>query len=270
MKLRYFFVGFALMFIMQRLEAQNPWKIEAEHFSRDNYFGVTIANGMLGIVSSPDPLKSSNVVLAGSYDNFARGRVSNFMEGFNMLNTLIAIDQEEIEFSNISLFKQNLDMRKASFNTSFQFEDKAIIETSMQSLRQLPFCAMQTIIITPLKDIKLYVANQHETPKAFRDPKMMTNDIKSELIRLITTQAKSPSGKFDVCASSTFLFPNAEKPRLTNSIPDNDLHLAEFQIELKKGQVYEFSVVGATLTSEHHPDPLNEAERLTIYAALEG
>ncbi len=32
----------------------------------------------------------------------------------------------------------------------------------------------------------------------------------------------------------------------------------------------QYSIVGSSITSAHHDDPLNEAERLTIFAKLQG
>jgi trehalose/maltose hydrolase-like predicted phosphorylase len=51
---------------------------------------------------------------------------------------------------------------------------------------------------------------------------------------------------------------------------DNNMHLMKFKKKLSAGTTYHFSVVGSALTSAHNDDPLNEAERLTIFATLEG
>ncbi len=44
----------------------------------------------------------------------------------------------------------------------------------------------------------------------------------------------------------------------------------KFSRTLHAGQSYRFSIAGSSITSAHHDDPLNEAERLTIFAKLEG
>ena len=62
------------------------WKIKADKIDPSNYYGITVANGMIGIVSSPEPFKIKDVVLAGAYDLYGRGRVSNFLRSFNLLN----------------------------------------------------------------------------------------------------------------------------------------------------------------------------------------
>ena len=51
---------------------------------------------------------------------------------------------------------------------------------------------------------------------------------------------------------------------------DNNMHLMKFSKKIKAGDTYRFSVAGSSITSAHHDDPLNEAERMTIYAKLEG
>ena len=52
--------------------------LRADPVDPAKYNGVTVANGMLGLVSSTEPLQVKTVVLAGTYDQYGRGRVSNF------------------------------------------------------------------------------------------------------------------------------------------------------------------------------------------------
>ena len=51
---------------------------------------------------------------------------------------------------------------------------------------------------------------------------------------------------------------------------DYNMHLLKFTKTLKAGETYKFSVVASATSTEHYNDPLNEAERLTIFAKLEG
>lgn len=48
------------------------------------------------------------------------------------------------------------------------------------------------------------------------------------------------------------------------------MHLMKFSKKIKAGETYRFSIAGSSITSAHHDDPLNEAERATIFAKLEG
>ncbi|UOQ76390.1 glycoside hydrolase family 65 protein [Hymenobacter sp. 5516J-16] len=91
-------------------------------------------------------------------------------------------------------------------------------------------------------------------------------------LSLLTSSAKSPTGKLLLCASTSFLFEEShgQEPRIIHEMWDNNMHLMKFSKALKAGQTYAYAVAGSSITSAHHPDPLNEAERLTIFARLEG
>jgi trehalose/maltose hydrolase-like predicted phosphorylase len=105
---------------------------------------VTVANGMIGIVSSPEPFKVKDVVLAGAYDLYGRGRVSNFLRSFNLLNMTMDIDGRRVDARSVSNMVQELDMKQASFTTSFSVGDKAEISYTYYSLRcEKRYCSQQ-------------------------------------------------------------------------------------------------------------------------------
>lgn len=254
--------------------AQDPWKISASNFDPRNYYGITVANGMIGIVSSPEPFKVKDVVLAGAYDQYGRGRVSNFLRSFNLLNMNLDIDGRRVDASTAKNMVQELDMRKAAFTTKFDVGDKASVQYTYYSLRHLPYTVLMDVTITPKKDITIGGASVMEAPDALRDVQNYYNEIDRPhvTISLLTSSAKSPTGKLLMCASNTFLFGEAhgKEPRVIHEMWDNNMHLLKFSKQLKAGETYRFSIAGSSITSTHHDDPLNEAERLTIFAKLEG
>lgn len=254
--------------------AQDPWKITASSINPNNYYGVTVANGMIGIVSSPEPFRVKDVVLAGAYDLYGRGRVSNFLRSFNLLNMRLDIDGRTINAANTSNFRQELDMRHASFTTTFDHGDKASITYTYYALRHLPFTVLMDITITAKKNITIGGASVMEAPDALKDVQNYYNEIDRPhvVISLLTSSAKSPTGKLLMCASNTFLFsePHGSEPRVIHEMWDNNMHLMKFSRSMKAGEIYRFSIAGSSITSSHHDDPLNEAERLTIFAKLEG
>jgi trehalose/maltose hydrolase-like predicted phosphorylase len=256
------------------LSAQDPWKIIADKIDPAHYYGITVANGMIGMVSSPEPLKIKDVVLAGAYDLYGRGRVSNFLRSFNLLNMNLDIDGNRISGNNVTNMKQELDMRHASFTSSFDYAGKASVTGTYYSLRQLPYTVLMDVSITAKKDIVITGASVMEAPDALKDVQNYYNEIDRPhvVISLLTSSAKSPTGKLLMCASNTFLFsePHGQEPRVIHEMWDNNMHLMKFSKTIKAGETYRFSVAGSSITSAHHDDPLNEAERLTIYAKLEG
>jgi trehalose/maltose hydrolase-like predicted phosphorylase len=266
-----------ILFVILQAKAQtkiDSWKISANKIDPSHYYGITVANGMIGIVSSPEPFKVKDVVLAGAYDQYGRGRVSNFLRSFNLLNMQLDIDGKRIGASDASDMQQELDMHHASFTTSFSYSDKATISYTYYSLRQLPFTVLMDITITAKKDISIGGASVMEAPDALKDVQNYYNEIDRPhvVISLLTSSAKSPTGKLLMCASNTFLFSetHGQEPRVIHEMWDNNMHLMKFSRKIKAGETYRFSIAGSSITSAHHDDPLNEAERMTIFAKLEG
>ena len=262
------------VFISFSALAQDEWVIRAGKPDPSKYYGITVANGMIGIVSAPEPFKVKDVVLAGAYDTYGRGRVSNFLRSFNLLNMTLDIDGKRVDGNSVQQFTQELNMRSGAFRGSFDMGDKASVEYTYYALRHLPFTVLMDVTVKAKKDITMGGASVMEAPDALRDVENYYNEIDRPhvVISLLTSTAKSPTGKLTMCASNTFLFPekHGEEPRVIHEMWDNNMHLMKFSRKLKAGETYRFSIAGSSITSAHHDDPLNEAERMTIFAKLEG
>jgi len=265
---------FSAILISYCVFSQDPWQIKAANINPNNYYGITAANGMIGIVSSPEPFKVKDVVLAGAYDLYGRGRVSNFLKSFNLLNMYLEVDGKRVDAKSVTNFQQSLDMQHAGFTTSFDYTDKASARTTYYALRHLPFTVLMDVEITAKKDITITGASIMEAPDALRDVQNYYNEIDRPhvTISLLTSSAKSPTGKLLMCASNTFLFaePHGKEPKVIHEMWDNNMHLMKFTRTIKAGETYHYSIAGSSITSAQHDDPLNEAERMTLYAKLEG
>jgi len=264
-----FFIFFFII-ISLTAQAQAPWILKADNVN-GRYYGETVANGAVGIVTSNTPFKIQDVVLAGAYDLYGRGRVSNFLKDFNLLNMRFQIDGA----LNVSAMTQQLNMHNGSFTTTFNDTDKATVTYTYYALRQLPYTVMMDVSVTAKKDITIDVANILSSPDAMKDVQNyfhQIDDLPHAMISLLTSTGKSPTGKLTMVASNTFLLPepDGEAPRLVNEEFDSNENILKFSKRIKAGEAYTFALVGSTLTSAQHDDPLNEAERLTIFAKLEG
>ena len=253
----------------------DTWKLTASKIDPSNYYGITVANGMVGIVSSSEPFKVKDVVLNGAFDLYGRGRVSNILKTFNFLNMYLEVDGARIEsFKQVQNYAQVLDMRHAYLTTSFDYADKASVSYTYYALRHLPYTALVDVTITAKKDIDITPASVMEAPDMLKDVQNYYNEIDRPHVRisLLTSTAKSPTGKLLMAASNSFLFdePHGSEPSVIHEMWDNSMHLLKFKKHLTAGQTYHFAVAGSAITSAHDDDPLNEAERLTIFAALEG
>lgn len=252
----------------------DPWKIVADKIDPAHYYGETVANGIIGIISSAEPLKCKDVVLNGAYDEYGRGRVSNFLRSFNLVNMNLDIDDHRIGPGDVSNMRQVLDMRHANLATTFDYQDKASISYTYYALRNLPYTVLVDVTITAKKDIQIIPASVMEAPDALRDVQNYYNQIDRPHVKLslLSSIAKSPTGKLTLASSTTFLFdePNGSEPELIHEMWDNNMHLAKFKKSLKGGTVYHFAIAGASITTAQNSDPLNEAERYVIYAKLQG
>ncbi len=255
-------------------QVDSSWIVEAKSIDPKNYFGVTVANGMIGLVSSQDPMKVKDVVLNGAYDYYQRGRVSNILKTFNHVNMNLEVDGQRISQSTISNYRQSLDMKQASLTTTFDVQDKVAVSHTLMALRHLPYTALTIVEIKAKKDVSITPMSVIEAPDHLNDVRNYFSEIDRPhvVIPLLTSVGKSPSGKLTVAVSNSFIFdePHGQEPRLIHEDWDYNMHLAKFTKQLKTGETYRFAVVSSATCSSQYNDPMNEAERLTIFAKLEG
>lgn len=254
--------------------SQSSWHVRADKINPDQYYGVTLANGVVGLVSSPEPFKVRDVVLNGTYDYYQRGRVSNILKTFNHVNMNLDIDGRRIGMKDVQNYVQQLDMKNAALETTFKVGDKASIKSTMMSLRHLPYSALTIMEITAHKDITITPMSVIEAPNHLMDVRNYYAEIDRPhvLIPLLSSVGLSPSGRVKVAASTSFIFEDKHglQPKIIHEDWDYNMHLAKFHKSLKAGETYTFSVVASTISSVQNEDPHNEAERLTIFAMLEG
>jgi protein-glucosylgalactosylhydroxylysine glucosidase len=254
--------------------AQQDWTIEATQINPDNYFGVTVANGMIGLVSSPEPMKVRDVVLNGVYDYYQRGRVSNILKTFNHINMNLDVDGQRIGPKDIQNYRQTLNMKDAVLTTTFDVGAKLSVTHTLVALRHLPYTALASVEITAKKNVRITPMSVIEAPNHLVDVRNTYSEIDRPhvTIPLLTSAGKSPSGRHTVAVSNSIIFSEAhgKEPDLIHEDWDYNMHLMKFNKDLKAGEKYQFWVVASATSTGSYNDPINEAERLTIFAKLEG
>ncbi|HZV64578.1 MAG TPA: glycoside hydrolase family 65 protein [Telluria sp.] len=261
-----------LLLLAPLAAADDGWTIAATRIDPANYHGVTVANGMIGLVSSSEPMKVKDVVLNGVYDSYGRGRVDNILKGFNFMNMTLDVDGRRVDAKAIANLTQRLDMQRALLVTEFDLPGKLHVRHEIAALRQLPFSAIASVELHALADVEVTPASVIEAPDVLREVKNLYAliDRPHASIGLTTSVGKSPSGKHTLAASTAFVFEGGERPALVHEDWDYQMHATKFTRKLQAGERYAFAVVGSVISSAQVADPHNEAERLTIYAALEG
>jgi trehalose/maltose hydrolase-like predicted phosphorylase len=268
---------YLLLFINLSTYAQKPigeWVISTQKIDPSEYYGITVANGIIGLVSSPEPLKVADVVLNGTYDYYQRGRVSNILKTFNHVNMALDINGIRLNGKNVKNYTQQLDMRKATLKSTFDYDNKASVKWELKALRHLPYTALSILTIEAKEDITITPISIIEAPNHLIDVRNFFSEIDRPHVKisLLSSQALSPTGKVKLAASNSFIFtePHLQTPILIHEDWDYNMHLAKFHKKLAAGETYTFAVVASACSSVQYEDPFNEAERLSIYAALEG
>lgn len=223
----------------------SPWHITAKNIDTNNYYGITVANGVVGMVSSPQPLKVEEVILNGVYDYYQRGRVSNILKTFSHMNMHLEVDGVRVEQNNVDDFQQHVNMKRAEFITTFSVKNKVNVIHKLVSLRNLPYTAMSIVEITALDDVLITPINFIESPNHISDVRNLYAEIDRPhvLIPLMTSVGFSP-GKKTIAASTSFIFPEKhdEEPKIIHEDWDYNMHLMKFKKRLVKGETYHVDV----------------------------
>lgn len=241
------------------------WCIEIQ--SRENYNGVTLANGRIGLVSGADLFAVSEIVLNGVYDREYAGGVSRLVRAPLYTGLQLKIEGQPVDHAAVSHWKQSLDMRHASLTTSVQYHGVRI-EYTLRALRNLPFMSLGEIAITPDKDVDIELVNKVSFPEELRDGKShfkMMRDAEAYMPALVA-EAESLTGMQQLATCSAFLFePGTAGEADTRKVKGEEGN-ASFSKRLKKGETFRCALVGAACSSRDFADPKGEAERMVVFA----
>jgi trehalose/maltose hydrolase-like predicted phosphorylase len=263
-----FFISLFALFMLHAY-AQNKtnlgWKITAK--THDPYVGITMANGRIGLLPSADLFKVKSIILNNVFDRSEEGGVSKILEGINFANLNLEIDGDKLNLSKVSNWQQTLNMKEASFTTSFNYKDKAKISYTIYALRQLAFTGMITVNIKALQPINIKASGLIATPEEYHDVKQTYAILRDAEIKMpvMQTTAKSRLGRHEVAASANFLF-KGDSPKVTHNIIDNNNQSLSFKTALKAKSTYQFAWFGAECTTQDFIYPDNESERMLILA----
>lgn len=252
----------------------STWRVTADRNKGNLEHGVTVANGTIGLVSDASPFQVKDVILNGVYDVYGRGRVSNILKAFNQFDFKLAVNDKLLDEHSARNIQQQLDMKKAVLTTEVNFEDKLVVSQEIVALRHLPYTGLINFELKATESVEFTFSNIIESPGHLREVQQYFQQIDRPhvLISLMSSVADSPSGNIKLAASNAVIFeePHGAEPSLIHEEWDQNAHLVKFNVSLKAGQTYRFAVVGSVCTTEHFSEPQNEAERLTLFAKLEG
>lgn len=243
----------------------DEWRIVADDFN--NYNGVTLANGTIGIVTSDKILTVDNIVLNNVYMSRRPGDVSRIARGPHFLNLDIDINGSQVTDSEISHKRQILDMKEAKMTTSFD-TDGAEISYEIMAMRNLPYMGLVRVKVKALRDITLGVKNQISFAEEYVDcsAEFKNHRDGNHLMPAMTSMATSYDGSIEVASATAFLFPSKEHPEIVSEDVTGGYPVMKFATQVKKGETFEFSLIGAVANSVEFPHLDADVERMAVYA----
>lgn len=257
------------------LYAQNDaWHITVN--DKEEYTGIAMSNGRIGMLTSSHPFKIKHTVLNNVYDVDPVLKVSQIIHGMDFGNLDVIIDGERVQANNIKNWSQTIDMKEASFTTRFDFKGKAMISCTIYALRNLQYTGYIDIEITALEDIDIKVIGKITTPEKFQNPQntyQVLRDLETTM-PILQSVAKTPFGKHLVATSGTFVWHHinssreSQRPKLTHKIVSAYENTLSFNSEIKKGKKLAFAWTGAECTTADFSDPKSESERMVIFNLL--
>lgn len=264
MKKQFITLLFYLSFFVLSVGATDTWTISTS--SKENYNGITLGNGRIGLVSSSQLFTVTDIVMNGVYDKENSEGVSRIVRGPLFTNLLLSIDGRQITDKNISSWTQTLDMKRANLRTQVQ-TDKADISYTLRALRNFPYMGMIVVEMLPKTDCMLEVTNSTVFPGELQETSAIYKMLKDGKIELpvYTSQAKSLTGMQDLATCSAFLF-DEERPLIYASYTASNQQAMSFNVQLQKGKSYRFALIGSVCSSRDFVNPKNEAERMAVFA----
>jgi len=241
------------------------WEITTKE--HNPYVGIAVANGRIGLLPSAELFKVKSIILNNVFDRAKPGGVSRVLEGINFANLDMEIDGDKLDLTKVTNWQQTLNMKEASFTTSFDYKNKAHISYTIYALRQLAFTAMITVKIKALRPLNINASGLLITPNEYQDVKQTYTVLHDAEIKMpiMQTTAKSRLGRHDVATSANFLF-KGTNPIVTHKIIDNNHQSLSFDTSLKANTSYQFAWFGAECTTQDFVYPDNESERMLILA----
>ncbi len=238
--------------------------------SEGEYSGVTVSNGAIGVVGSSEILRCKEVVIAGTFDREHLGGVSRVVRGAHATDLFITIDGKQINNTNCTQWSQTLDMKQAELVTTGTLAGIASVRHSQIALRQHPNMAMGVVEITAQKDCQIEVSTDVIIPIENHIGVQKSKRLQDAAhhMPVYSTEALSRTKMHTITSASGFVFED-DKISQEKDIKGTEKGLG-FSYTLKKGDTLRFGIVGAWGTSNEFYEPLNESERMAVYAIRSG
>lgn len=249
---------------------QDGWTLSTQ--SRDHYTGISLANGQVGMVTSPRLFSVQDILLNGVYDRAAGyDGVSNAVFAPNYMNVVLKVNGHEIIDADARNWHQELDLHHGIATTRFE-TDQATFQYQLMTLRQAPYMTVMNIEVTPRQSITLQAINQTTKSRSSKAPEYNYTTVSEggELIPLYSMRCQTPHDLYQVATCASFIPGEKHCGARILSIEYGGTRALSLEQDIQAGHTYRFALVGAVCTTRDCYNPSNEAARNVLVVACNG
>lgn len=252
------------LFLMGVGYGQNGWEITAEKMQP--YAPICLANGALGLNSSPEPLATQSLILNGIYDRTSPQGVSRILQGINPMHLRLWVNGKPVSSAEILSQKQSLHLREAVLRTEFSTQNlKGTSE--LLSLGHLPEGMILRLRLEATQQVSIALSDSLTMPSQYA-PESISDQIKQlddqqMHLKIRSVTAKTKYQGHSVAAALTL----ATQPEGEITQRGKNLWV---EYHLKKGESVELCLLSAVCHSKNYAFPTPQAERLVVFMKQQG
>jgi len=250
--------------ILQIHAQEKGWIIPA--IDSKTYAGAPVANGCIGIMPWKGLFEVKHVMLNSVFERISERDVSRAQMGINPFVLHLAIDNQSVNETSVTDWKQAIDMKHAMHQTTFCISDKAEVSYNIAALGNLPHSGLIEVKIKALKDLSFRCTNEMDFPNQLIN-KYVGHKVLNDLDfhqTLMEASAYTAYKTHRIAASSAFFSTSSG----VSIQCDDQTHLISGNI--KSGETVLFYLVGTICSSRDFKDPIGEVERQVAYISMTG
>ena len=143
-----------VFFFVQMVKGEDDtlWQLHASDINAP-YVGAPMANGGIGILPWKEPFSVRQVILNHVFDTDGPQGVSRVLKGINPFLMSMDVDGKEVNTECITNWKQCVDMKEATHNSSFRAAGKVDVGYSICALRNMPYAGLIRVELKALSDV---------------------------------------------------------------------------------------------------------------------
>ena len=168
------------------------WQLHTSDIHAD-YVGAPMANGGIGLLSWKEPFSIQHVILNHVFDTDGPKGVSRVLKGINPFLLTLELDGKKIDANSLSDWKQTIDMKEATHNTSFLADKKAKVTYSICALRNMPYAGLIRVEVKALSSLTMKVMNRMDVPDEYINPESRFRTLFESNLRMDVFQTSALS-----------------------------------------------------------------------------